>query len=1114
LKEGYRRALADGKPVLVRAGSRICPRCRQLAAEIEKPAVQQELTYWTLVYLDVAGQPLGAADEAAGLGIELLPALRILTARGRLVASHDGLLTGDELIAWLEKHRQNSLAAPDDVLLGSEKPDPVGVVRLVRQLGSRDPAVREAAVRRLQPYPDVTAAAVVKAFREGSLSVRLAALEVLREWQAPVEGMDPWRPETLTDERLAALEKWIEAAGAGQPARLEKLSEEQLAAARESLDRMLKVPPAEADAMGERLARLGPPLLPEVYAWLKQATTDQHRQRLLVLRYRLVSSDSLGLRWPGGLVRLAATDSKQRQAAAEELARLAGQNDQRLLLELFSDPDPLVREISLRGLQHLGGKEATAALVELLKDPEPNVRAAVLKQLAEDPGRELVPMVAEYLKTEKDPDLVVHAIRFLRAAGGRESLKSLVALLGHESWQVRAEAAEAIGTSSDLDSVRREYGPSGTQRDELKVDAYVALLKLLDDPDAFVVSRAVEGLSGADMAVAVEPLVSAAVKHPDLAAKIVEMLARGDQMRPKALPHLRKFCQHEDPLIRAAAVAGVCQAEPDAAEEELAAGLQDADSRVRTAAASAVFELMERQRMEIQVSSISHSFGDGYDIEVPAGVVSSAARVLAEWLKGRAGGPGASGVTPVPLKPEAEEQVEKRTAEPTPEPPSAQDQKTPPEGDQPDAEAESPWDRRLKEYYAGRGRPKWADQIIPHLEKMLAAAPGGGGYVQMPYPSTARYPAEERLAAALAMVTLGKAEPAVPVLIEAARSDPRLVVRAGSALPWLLSEQRVQTFDQLRKLAAGQDDLAALIYALVEVPDRGAAGLFWELLADEKLPLQTVTALEMGLRAAYLGQRFSSVSQTRPSDRKELVLAAKERVATGSKWQRLAALSLLASAAPEEAAPIADQLAHDAKADEALRRDAFHVALATKPQAEAVETAIAALSAGSDQERTVALAYLVGGRQALTSLRGGLHLILDGSISDLAPFRSGEAIALSPPAQLKAEHVRALLDSPDSKTAAYAGYLLALLGERQGLDKLLEYRRAAEEDRDQVDRLVYRAIAALDDAAHLPVLEEIYRGLDRSEVGQFYWTIRTMTGREVLRLRAKIREEVGMENLR
>ena len=53
--------------------------------------------------------------------------------------------------------------------------------------------------------------------------------------------------------------------------------------------------------------------------------------------------------------------------------------------------------------------------------------------------------IVKYLKTEKDPDLIGHGIRVLQAAKGAEAVKCLMRLLKHPSWQVRAEAAAAIG---------------------------------------------------------------------------------------------------------------------------------------------------------------------------------------------------------------------------------------------------------------------------------------------------------------------------------------------------------------------------------------------------------------------------------------------------------------------------------------------------------------------------------------------------------------------------------------------------------------------------------------------------------------------------------------------
>ena len=593
LAEAGRRAATDRKPMLIRVGASWCPPCRKLEAEIEKPSVQAELARWTLLYLDADK----AEEEARDLNVTALPALRIRTMLGESVAAQDGLVSAEELVGWLKKQYEAAAAEADEVLLTDDEPDAAAVVRLVRQFQQRNPAIREAAIRRLAPYPQKARLDVVRAFVEGNLSRRLAALELLQQWRAPVAEFDPWQSQTLTKERIAALNSWAEKFQPPAAPPIKKVSAEALAEARRDIDRMLKANDGDAEAIRHRLAGYGAALLPEVTARLKETAADDQRQRLWALRYRLVAADSLALRWPGGLERLAATDPRRRQQAADELARLALAADQPLLVELFSDNDPLVREFSLRALQNIGGKETTAALLKLLSDPEPNVRAAVLKQLEEKPDASIVPKLADYLKTEKDADLLVHTIRFLRAAGGSPATRALIPLLHHESWQVRAEACEALGKVRE-----NRYGQVSSSDDSaenLQVEVYVAMLDLLADADAFVVSRAVEGLSGADMAVAVDPLVRAAAKHPDLAPKIVEMLAQGQKMRVAALPHLRTFRKDANPQVRAAALSGLCTVLPSAMGDEISAGLQDPSEMVRIAAAQVCFQTMEAQRSSL-----------------------------------------------------------------------------------------------------------------------------------------------------------------------------------------------------------------------------------------------------------------------------------------------------------------------------------------------------------------------------------------------------------------------------------------------------------------------------------------------------------------------------------
>ena len=183
-------------------------------------------------------------------------------------------------------------------------------------------------------------------------------------------------------------------------------------------------------------------------------------------------------------------------------------------------------------------------------------------------------------------------------------------------------------------------------------------------------------------------------------------------------------------------------------------------------------------------------------------------------------------------------------------------------------EEPDPCDQWLLECYAGRHRQKWTGQMTAPLTKMLAAAD----------------PAE-RLSAALALVPLGKVDVALPALLATVRANPELLETAEDVLPWLVWQERRKTFQQFRELARGEDAAARLIYALGKSPDRRAADMLWELLADPKMTVQGATVAADGLRVAYLGSEYYSSSRVSSADRRELAKAAAPRTAAGGQWQ-------------------------------------------------------------------------------------------------------------------------------------------------------------------------------------------------------------------------------------
>ncbi len=161
LSEGLAAAKKSGQPVLVRVWGQSCPWCKKLDAELAKRPLERELSRWTLVAVDADK----AHDDARQLGVGPIPALRVLTARGRAVASHDGYLPADKLLTWLDEAYLKAAGAPDEILAAEGDPSPADVERLVAQFAQREPAQREAAIRRLLRHPAIAAPSVVKSLR-------------------------------------------------------------------------------------------------------------------------------------------------------------------------------------------------------------------------------------------------------------------------------------------------------------------------------------------------------------------------------------------------------------------------------------------------------------------------------------------------------------------------------------------------------------------------------------------------------------------------------------------------------------------------------------------------------------------------------------------------------------------------------------------------------------------------------------------------------------------------------------------------------------------------------------------------------------------------------------
>ncbi len=431
--------------------------------------------------------------------------------------------------------------------------------------------------------------------------------------------------------------------------------------------------------------------------------------------------------------------------------------------------------------------------------------------------------------------------------------------------------------------------------------------------------------------------------------------------------------------------------------------------------------------------------------------------------------------------------------------PTASDQKSPEEGagepSDADIETKSAQDIWLAECYAGQHRPPWTDSLVkPLLEMLEAESP------------------KERLAAAIVLLPFGKLPQALPVIRQAVVDDAELYESVPAAFKWLRDEERGELFWQLTETAPDESARQMLVSGLSDFRDQTTVSTYWKLLQDDDVSPNVITTVEYGLRQAVFGNEWYDTGEIKPIRRKRLLETLEPRARSGSVVQRLMAITMMKRLNAENWLELVEAIAEDASVAEPLRADAFQLKLGLLDSAGRTELAIQTLG-GSDADRhKTALMYLALGNEAPSYLK---HTRLDINTDPYSYYESsGDAkiIVPKPPRGLEPDQVRRLVNSQDPETAAYAGYLLALYGDGDGMPALIQYWR--DQQGSSSARLVYRAIAAVDDPQYIPLLREIYAGFESTyETREFYWTIRIMNGPEILQFRKQIRDEVGMSNL-
>ncbi|MCY2983796.1 MAG: thioredoxin family protein [Planctomycetota bacterium] len=197
------------RPILIVLGAEWCAPCKQLEKELELPTAEVLFRRWVVVKIDI--------DEEVALAkewqVNSVPAFRILGIDQEVYASNEGFGGLKKLVAWLEENFE-AVNPKTQRFLREDKPvDSEIVMEWIRMLRDKRPSSRKLVIERLSKNKDLSARPVIETLAAGNLSQKLGALEILEKWSAPIAGLDPWEPYTISKERLELLSRWLSGVG-------------------------------------------------------------------------------------------------------------------------------------------------------------------------------------------------------------------------------------------------------------------------------------------------------------------------------------------------------------------------------------------------------------------------------------------------------------------------------------------------------------------------------------------------------------------------------------------------------------------------------------------------------------------------------------------------------------------------------------------------------------------------------------------------------------------------------------------------------------------------------------------------------------------------------------
>ena len=198
-------ATESNKPIFVIVGAEWCVYCKKLEEELTEELVDGIAEHWVLAKIDSDDR----VSDARELRANGLPSLRLLSKDGIIAYSRDGYMPVAELQAWLDENH-NAVKSNVPQMLEIDPADFTNeqVAELVEFVSTRDVTVRRIILDRLAKIPDRCVVKAIDLLESKRLAKQLSALELLRRWKAPIDGVDPWVPGSIDQSVITRLRRW------------------------------------------------------------------------------------------------------------------------------------------------------------------------------------------------------------------------------------------------------------------------------------------------------------------------------------------------------------------------------------------------------------------------------------------------------------------------------------------------------------------------------------------------------------------------------------------------------------------------------------------------------------------------------------------------------------------------------------------------------------------------------------------------------------------------------------------------------------------------------------------------------------------------------------------